>query len=116
MQILKRRSEFRAAAKGKRIARRGFVLQARRRRVPDAPPRFGFTVTRKTGIAVARNRIRRRLKAAVAQAESHAQKATDYVLVGRRDALTLSFARLVDDLKSGLDESARGPAAANRAR
>lgn len=106
---LKRRAEFKAAAKGARITRPGFVLQAARRGPNvERPARFGFTVTRKTGNAVVRNRIRRRLKEAVRLAEHGAEKGTDYVLIGRNAALTLPFARLVADLRSGLrDLSAR---------
>ncbi len=117
MQILKRRAQFKAAAKGKRVRRRGFVLQAvvvDSRAAGNA--RFGFTVTKKTGIAVVRNRIRRRLRNAVSMAQSHAKASTDYVLVGRRAALTLPFGRLVDDVRSGLEEISRGRSAANKAR
>ena len=117
LQKLRRRAEFRRAAKGKRITRRGFVLQAVtvEEPVPRAP-RFGFTVTKKTGIAVVRNRIRRRLREAVCAAADRADVSTDYVLIGRRAALTLSFRRLVDDLRSGLEEISNGRQAGNKAR
>ena len=54
-----------------------------------------------------RNRIRRRLREAVRKAENHAEKATDYVLVGKRAALTLQFERLVTDLLSGFEVLSR---------
>jgi ribonuclease P protein component len=66
----------------------------------DRPARFGFTVTKKIGNAVVRNRIRRRLREAV-RLSSGAEPGTDYVLVGRRAALSLQFDRLVTDLMSG---------------
>jgi ribonuclease P protein component len=67
------------------------------------PARFGFTVTKKIGNAVVRNRIRRRLREAVRLVgASRAVPGTDYVLIGRRAALTLPFARLVSDLTSGI--------------
>lgn len=103
MQVLRNRADYRAAARGARVGRRGFTLQARRRD-DDGGARFGFTVTRKVGIAVVRNRIRRRLKEAVRRAGDGAQASTDYVLIGRRAALTLSFSCLVDDLRASLDE------------
>ena len=78
------------------------------------PPRVGFTVTRKIGNAVVRNRIRRRLKAAVSAAGGHLETATDYVLVGRRAALTLQFERLVTDLQTGLAALSRNPQAPDR--
>ncbi len=62
--------------------------------------RVGFTVTRKIGNAVARNRIRRRLKEAVRAAEPlEARADCDYVLMARREALTRPFGDLVDDLR-----------------
>jgi len=85
-----------------RATRTGFVLQALA--VPakaGRPPRYGFTVTRKVGNAVVRNRIRRRLREAVRLVDDGAA-GTDYVLVGRRAALTLHFDRLLADLRSGL--------------
>jgi ribonuclease P protein component len=102
---LKNRRDFLAAAKGHRTARRAFVLEARARG-DEAPPRFGFTVTKRTAKkAVERNRIRRRLREAARQAAaSDARAGLDYVLVGRRAALTEPFANLT----SALAEAMRG--------
>lgn len=114
MERLKRRAAFKAVAGGQRVSRSGFVLQAlaNTERKGDKSPRFGFTVTKKTGDAVVRNRIRRRLKAAVARVGDKAEPATDYVLVGRPAALTLPFERLVTDLMTGFEIlSRRKPAA-----
>jgi ribonuclease P protein component len=104
MLRLKQRADFVAAAAGARISRRGFVLQCRRR--DDAAdtslaPRVGFTVTRKAGSAVERNRIRRRLREVVRlTAADWISPGHDYVVVGRREALTLGFAELRQDLAS----------------
>lgn len=103
MQVLRNRADFKAAARGLRVRRRGFTLQARQRD-DDGEARFGFTVTRKVGNAVVRNRIRRRLREVVRKVEDRAGTSTDYVLIGRRAALTLSFSSLVDDLRAGLEE------------
>lgn len=110
MKRLKRRAAFKAVAGGRRVTRPGFVLQALDTggESGDGPPRFGFTVTKKIGNAVVRNRIRRRLREAVRLAAGHAEAATDYVLVGRRAALTLQFERLVTDLMTGFEALARG--------
>jgi len=108
MESLKRRAAFKAVAGGRRVARPGFVLQALTAADEKGrPPRFGFTVTKKIGNAVVRNRIRRRLREAVRRAEGRAEAATDYVLVGRRAALTLQFERLVTDLMSGFEALSR---------
>lgn len=112
MQRLTKRREYLEVARGGRTSRRGFLLQAVSRKAPaegakgpKVPPgaRFGFTVTKKIGNAVVRNRIRRRLKEAVRLAGAlAADPATDYVLVGRRDALDQPFAELVADVVSAL--------------
>lgn len=84
--------------------RPAFLLQAVRR--PGQPARFGVTVTRKVGNAVERNRIRRRLRAAVASAAVSTAGA-DYVLVARRGALTRAFTDLVTDLAGALATAER---------
>ncbi|MBW8271314.1 ribonuclease P protein component, partial [Caldovatus aquaticus] len=106
---LKRRSEFlRVAARGKRAARPGLVLQALPPAVPPAPatpPRLGFTVTRKIGKAVERNRARRRLReAARLTFREHPEAASgwDLVLVGREGTARRDFAQLRADLESAL--------------
>ena len=68
-----------------------------------AAPRIGFTVTKKTGNSVERNRIRRRLRAAAKNVMSAAGKpGFDYVLVARREALAASFEALIKDLERAL--------------
>lgn len=103
MERLKKRAEFLAVAGGPRVSRRGFVLQKRDRRNPEGTlTRFGFTVTKKMGNSPERNRIRRRLREAVRLAfAGNARAATDYVLVGRRAALSQPFDELTRDLISG---------------
>ena len=79
--------------------------------------RFGFTVTRKVGNAVVRNRIRRRLREVVRLAgEKDAAPGMDYVLIGRPAALTLPFDRLIADLTSGLAALSRDEKTGNRPR
>jgi len=66
----------------------------------DKAARFGFTVTKKMGNAVIRNRIKRRLRAAVAQmAPAHAKNSYDYVLVSRPKALNCLFSDLLRDME-----------------
>jgi ribonuclease P protein component len=70
--------------------------------------RVGLTVTKRVGHATERNRIRRRLRAAIAAAAGpHADAPLDVVLVGRRDALSAGFQQLVADLGRALPAVAK---------
>ena len=116
---LRRRADFQRAARGRRANAESFALQARPRAAAEggeAGPRVGFTVTRKIGGAVERNRIRRRLKAALAAASEIAPNAdSDYVLVARRPALTRRFAALIADVERAFAQIGRArPAATDR--
>lgn len=107
---LKRRAEFlRVAAARRKWAAPGLVLQAAKAVASaeggEATPviRLGFTVSRKVGNAVARNRARRRLRAAAEQImPRHAAAGIDYVLIGRQETLTRPFALLLKDLETAL--------------
>jgi ribonuclease P protein component len=71
--------------------------------------RVGLTVTKSVGHAVERNRVRRRLKAALrAAAPLEAERDHDYVLMARREALGRRFTALVDDLRTAFRAARRG--------
>ncbi|MFC0238853.1 ribonuclease P protein component [Rhodopseudomonas telluris] len=107
MDRLRQRADFLAVANGPRISGPAFVLQSRRRD-DDGPIRVGFTVTKKIGTATERNRIRRRLREVVRRTDhSSLMPNSDYVLVGRRAALSRDFAVMLGDLRSALDRIAR---------
>ena len=104
---LKRRAEFlRIAAKGRKAATHGLVLQA----LPHADPgpaRIGFTVTKKIGNAVVRNRTRRRLKeAARLELAERPVAGVDLVLIGREGTRRRDFLQLRDDLVRALRKTA----------
>ncbi len=102
MERLKQRADYLAAARGMRAPATAFVLQARRRD-DEGPARVGFTVARKVGNAVERNRVRRRLKEMVRLLPVEPMRlGFDYVLIGRREALALPFARLRADFETAL--------------
>ena len=102
MERLKQRADFLAAAKGRKVPAGAFVLQMRERS-DMAPPRFGFTVSKKVGNAVERNRVRRRLREIVRRhAALLPEKGHDYVLIGRRAALAMPFERMAAEFTGAL--------------
>ena len=104
LERLRKRSDFLAAARGRKRAERGVVLQANFRN-DENPPRVGFTVTRKIGGAVQRNRAKRRLRAAAAEIlPLTAKDGYDYVLIGRQDTATRRWPELLSDLKIALSK------------
>ena len=102
MDRLRQRADFLAVANGARANSAAFVVQSRRR--DDLGPiRVGFTVTRKNGTATERNHIRRRLRELVKRLDAVSMRPhSDYVLVGRRAALTSDFATMLEDLRAAL--------------
>jgi ribonuclease P protein component len=101
LRRLTKRSEFLRAARGNRAGRSGFSLQSIE--VADEAPGIGFTVSKKVGNAPQRNRVKRRLRAAVGACADRFHPRHDYVLVGRTDALTMPFGELVRDLAGLID-------------
>jgi len=112
---LKKRTEFlRVARHGKKCATPGLILQSwaptvhrdgdRNEKVCLAHrARIGYTVSRKVGNAVCRNKVKRRLRAAASVViPSHALAGTDLVIIGRPAALVRPFGHLVQDLETAL--------------
>lgn len=107
MERLRQRADFLAAATGVKIPAAAFVLQAKRRS-DQGPARFGFTVSKKVGNAVERNRVRRRLREIVRLTGAERVCAGhDYVLVGRRAALALPFERIKQDFDGAIRRAHR---------
>ncbi|WP_380056621.1 ribonuclease P protein component [Falsihalocynthiibacter sp. SS001] len=106
---LKKRSDFLKAARAKRRATAGFILQARQRDECDSSIdptdiRIGYTCSKKVGNAVARNRAKRRLREIARLGLPEGGKpGWDYVLIGKREATaTRPFASLQGDLAYAL--------------
>ena len=115
---LRKRSEYlRVAASPRKCATKGLVLQARDRVPGDHPADpgadawLGITASRRVGGAAARNRVKRRLRAAAAQVlPAFGAANTEYVLIGRRATLTRPFPDLLFDLEHALRRvGASGP-------
>jgi ribonuclease P protein component len=112
METLKTRPEFQRVHKGRKWVTPAFILQGLPREAgAGGTPRFGFTVsskavakessgTKKRGLAVDRNRARRRLKEAVRLTfPACARAGFDYVIIGRAAALTRNFPELLADMR-----------------
>ncbi|MBM3609748.1 MAG: hypothetical protein FJX29_15105, partial [Alphaproteobacteria bacterium] len=129
---LTKRADFLRAAKGARFYSRSLGVQfSGQLRQSSEPARFGFTVTKRIGGSVERNRIRRRLREALrlaSQTNTHsnppsiatldAQPGGDYVIVAKREAIATPFGALVDELKRAVrkanERAAQGPAASKK--
>ena len=76
---------------------------------PDTmPSRVGFTVTKRVGTSVVRNRLKRRLRALAREILApKAVAGTDYVLIGRSGGLTRAWSDMVSDLERALRKLAQ---------
>lgn len=104
---LRRRADFlRIAGARRKWATPGLILQVSP--TPDTggrnpAPRVGFTVTRRVGAAVVRNRAKRRLRAVTrAVLAEHGARGHDFVVIGRKGTLERPYDALVDDLENAL--------------
>ncbi len=79
-----------------------------RKRNDAAGIRVGFTVGKPLGGAVERNRIRRRMRAAVQRHLAEFAASVDVVMHPRKAVLTMEFARLQAEVKQVLTEILKG--------
>lgn len=109
--MIRVRRDFLAANTGLRVATPGFVLLVRQNSVEPGEVRMGFTVTKKIGNSVTRNRLKRRLRALVRERLPYKGiDGADHVLIGRDDGLTRDFADMRRDLDFALDRVRDGKA------
>ena len=81
----------------------GFVLLVHPRDDGDGAIRVGFTVTKKIGGAVVRNRMKRRFRAlARAILPEQGVPGADHVLIGRAGGIERDYATLSDELRRAL--------------
>ncbi len=104
------RRDFLAANTGARAVTPGFILLVHARSDADPAMRAGYTVTKKIGNAVVRNRMKRRFRElARALLPGLGQAGADHVLIGRAGGVERDFAALRADMERALQKIVRNP-------
>ncbi|MGN6849632.1 MAG: ribonuclease P protein component [Sphingomicrobium sp.] len=105
---MKKRADFVAANAGRRATTPGFVLLVRNREDSDPAMRAGFTVTKKIGGAVVRNRMKRRFRALASEVlPTKGFAGSDHVMIGRAKGVERDFGLLRSELTQALDRLRR---------
>lgn len=103
IRLKKRKQYVLMSEKGLKYVASGFVLQVLPNHTDEI--RVGFTVTKRIGCAVVRNRVRRRLREVVRLSSAiHRMKGYDFVIIGRKSTIDRPFHKLLHDLSSILHE------------
>jgi ribonuclease P protein component len=101
---IRKRADFVAANGGLRATTTGFVLLVRDRKDADPAMRVGFTVTKKVGGAVVRNRMKRRFRALAREiVPANGFAGADHVMIGRAKGIERDFGLLRSELAGALD-------------
>ena len=101
---LTKRADFVAANTGKRATTPGFILLVRDRQDSDPQMRVGFTVTKKIGGAVVRNRMKRRFRALAREiVPAKGIAGADHVMIGRAKGIEREFGLLRSELVGELE-------------
>jgi ribonuclease P protein component len=104
LATIKKRSDFLAANGGLRTVTPGFILLVRDRKDSDPSMRVGFTVTKKIGNAVVRNRMKRRFRALAREiVAARGFTGADHVIIGRAKGIERDFALLRSELADAIE-------------
>ncbi|WP_271801233.1 ribonuclease P protein component [Commensalibacter communis] len=100
---LKKRVQFlNVAANGQKVPTSSVILQLLHRNDSEAG-RVGFTVTKKVGNAVIRNRVKRRLRGVMQElAQKNAFQGIDMVMIGRKNTYQKPYEAIVKDFSWAL--------------
>jgi len=103
LPTIRLRRDYLAANKSRRVVTPGFILLVNPRGDDSPGMRAGYTVTKKIGGAVVRNRMKRRLRALARDLiPQHGQPGADHVLIGREAGIERDFAVLHAELVRAL--------------
>lgn len=106
LTVLRKRSDFLAANAGRRAATPGFVLLVRDRADGDPSKRVGFTVSKKVGGAVVRNRMKRRFRELAREIlPTNGFAGSDHVMIGRSGGIERDFSDLRQDMAKALQRT-----------
>ena len=103
LMIIKKRYEFIRCNKfSKKIHTPNFIIQKLKSDVTYKAPHFGFTITKKIGSAIIRNKVKRRLKSIIRELLKCKDKYFDlsfnYILICKKDIVKVSYNNLKDEL------------------
>ena len=102
LKTIKKRVDFLKVSKsGKKIFTKGFILQKYKRTVglEKDTIRIGFTITKKIGGAVIRNKIKRRFRAIIREIfNKYLKKNYDYVIIANKKSLIMDYKELKSDV------------------
>jgi ribonuclease P protein component len=93
---LRDRADFAAVRQHGRRWRGALLIINVVRQAAQGPSRFGFVVSRRIGKAVARNRVKRRLRAIIRRHVAGLVRGYDVVIIARPEVSGASFAELND--------------------
>lgn len=96
-RVKKRRDFTRVYQRGKSAAAKDLVLCWRKTGLPDH--RVGFTVSKKVGNAVIRNKVRRRLKEIARLRPELFVAGRDYIIIARPSAAEISYREMEKELE-----------------
>lgn len=104
-EMMTKRSDFQSMKNGVRLRGPFFLLSAKANGLEIA--RIGYTVTKKQGNSVQRNRMKRRLRALARGEEATFRSGLDYVFLASSDLLNAPFATLKSETSRRLTDAGR---------
>ncbi|MFD2675076.1 ribonuclease P protein component [Gulosibacter bifidus] len=96
----------RISRRGRRVGAPGFIVLAECSRDAASPTRFGFIITKRVGVAVVRNRMRRRLKAICFEALPLLPTGLSIVIRVFPESASIPYAQLRAEVRAALVKAA----------